>query len=1312
MPWEEIEVPLSEADQYLAQGWEPVDMPQQEEPVGFIRGGLSRLAATLPDTYSILGGLIASDSQPNFLRDQVIETALPLFGGPVGRMAVDTGLVSKMREAVAEPKFDIGMSMYRQGRDVVDEIRRRNPVDPDSISGTIVEAIPGLVRTIGAGMLGGAPGIALQFGADTKGQTFGDYVEAGADPAIASNLTDIPTAVSAATGALLPPMLKAGPVAGLFKAPAAMGAMSIPQVGSDIVTRAFATGDVPEGDEILGQLGQGVKAGAILGLGMHGATRTIPALGRKVLTGNRKIDADVGDMIDELTKMDGNEFITRPQAIPQPDFTTRPQEIPLPETRVPRIGLAKVYATGGGGMDTMAEVVGKPFTPEAMTDSLLVDPVTKRPLLVQRDLPEATDSRTIPILKNRETAPKPLIEQASTYKPKETGTALRVEPQGFRGEINLDQLLEGKTPAQFLTDIPSETGKFWTKRFSLRSLLDEERGAIGHESKLPADDPVTRAYKASRNADPNIVNIKDKRTSSQQYLESNFNWAWALPRNLAKKFPSFKNAFGATLQHLDDTEQNAAKFAADVTDYLNLPAASTERVGAVLESLRLAGVHPDNVTPSLLGKLKVKLDDVEMKGVMSHIKTMRGAVDVLEEGYMSRSETIKDPVERAEYQADVKQLMNIMRNRVYVPFSREGNRYVSVRGVDGELLAYSMMKKKADQVRIAREYQTQGITTRDGRHYSPKDIAVEAGILPEINPKLMSRDLPPNMAHGLQAFSMDGVSALVRRKAIQDFETHLARSTRVEGYGKDFRTATFDYLNNLAAFASHLKNDHKIKAAIEAIDSGTENKLKEYALQHYERFQTPSGFKTLRRLMGPTYLGFNLSSPILNMTQPMTMTYPLVAKYLDGAGAEATWLKSTKQAFSYAMNKEKFAKQNPELAKHLDMFVKESITAEQRMMELVSARSNIGAKGAVNRILEGSMKLFSVSERANRIHAAITASNTWDAMPAAKRAGLDKMEFVKDFVYTSQGMYNKANFPEIATRSNVHRLAFTFRMFPATWLSMLKNEGVAPAVASRIIGTMIAVGGINALPGVGILEKAAQVAGIDTKGIQREIFGEGEAGDMAMYGLPMAFGVNLSGAMGLFNISDQEKSPIANLVRTIGGAPVDFLYGKPAKALYYYQQHPGSTADKLSRASEALLPRGLANIKTAARVAMDGAVTRPNMEPIIDKPSMYDIGLKAVSLNPGSWTKTYEQENRIQILKEKLQGESSNYNARIAFAHVNGDRQEELSLRAELRSKGIKPNESVIKRQIKKFNNNPEYRRTLVAKRGRAAYDEILKDYE
>jgi hypothetical protein len=1309
MPWEEIEVPNDELDSYLAQGWQPVgSMSQQEEPeyVGFPRDVASRAIATLPDTYSVLGGLIAADSQPNVLRDTFTDTALSLFS-PIGQMVQQTGALDKLRELVAEPKMNLGMSMYEQGRGVVDRIRQSNPVDPDSVSGIVAESIPGLARTIGAGMLGGAAAIPLQFGADTKGQLFGEYVSAGADPEVASNLSDIPAGVSALSGALLPPMLRSGPWAGLLKAPAAMGAMSIPQVGSDIVTRAFATGEVPSGEQILDQLGQGVKAGAVLGLGMHGATRTIPALGRRVLSGG-KGSVDLDSLVDDVAQVANDEALMPRQ--PPAEFITRPVEIPpLAEARVPRIGLAKVYATGGGSSpELMAEVIGKPYNPTAMVDSLLVDPVTKRPLLVPRDLPEVNDSRTIPILKERDTLPEPLIKQAG-YKSKPTGTAIRTQPQGFRGEINLDQLLEGKAPDQFLADIPSETSKYWTKRFSLRSVLDEERGAIGHES---LDDIVTRVGKKYHEIEKDGIVIKDKRSTAQRLLESKFNRTWFLPRNLAKTDPEFKGYFTEVLQHLDDTEQHSATFAGDVLDYRLLPKASAERVGAVLESMRIARVDPNQVTPEMLSRLKIKLDPTEIKGVLSHVKTMQRAVDILEEGYMAHSESIADAADRAAYQADVKELMGLMRKSVYVPASRHGRRYVSVRTLDGELLAYPMMKSEKTQINLAKEYETKGYVTRSKQKFTPDQIVVEAGILPEINPSLLSRDLPANMAHGLEAFSKEGVDALTRRQVIQNFETHLAKSTMIEGYSKDFRTETFDYLNNLAAFASHLKNDWKINKAINAINPESNNKVKEYALQHYERFKRPNGFKTLRRVMGPTYLGFNLASPILNLTQPITMTYPLIAKHLPLGTAESVWLKSTKQAFSYARDEKAFMQNNPKMAGILDSFVKQSITAEKQMMELVSAKTNIGVSGPINDILEGSMKLFSKSERANRIHAAITALNTWEAMPKAKRAGLDQVEFVKDFVYTSQGMYNKANLPEIATRSDVHRLAFTFRMFPATWLSMLKNEGVNPAVAARIIGTMIAVGGVNAIPGFNILEKAATVAKIDVKGAQRKLFGEGTAGDVAMYGLPMLFGMNLSSAMGLFNISDQEKSPIANLVRTIGGAPVDFIYGKPAKALYYYNQHPGTTAEKLSRASEALLPRGLANMKIAARVALDDAVTRPNMEPIINKPSMYDIGLKAVSLNPGSWTKVYEQENRVQILKERLMSESSNYNARIAYARVNGDRNAELEYRAELKARGITPNESVIKRQIKKFKDNPAYRRTLVAKRGREAYDEILDDYE
>jgi hypothetical protein len=514
----------------------------------------------------------------------------------------------------------------------------------------------------------------------------------------------------------------------------------------------------------------------------------------------------------------------------------------------------------------------------------------------------------------------------------------------------------------------------------------------------------------------------------------------------------------------------------------------------------------------------------------------------------------------------------------------------------------------------------------------------------------------------------------------------------------------------LANFAGRKRNDWQAKEAIEAIDPSTNNKLRAYAEDHFEKFNKPTGFTTLRKLMGPTYLGFNLASPILNLTQPVAMTYPLTAKYLPTGKAEAVWLSSTKSAFEYVRNKETFAKKNPQLAPHIDQFVKQAITNEQQMLDLVGATKS-GSQGVINDVATASMKLFSKSEQFNRIHAAITGMKTWDAMPASKRAGLDKVEFIEDFVYTSQGMYNKANLPKVATRSDTRRLMFTFRMFPATWLSMLKNEGVNPAVAARMIGSLVALGGVNAIPGWNVLEKSATIAGIDMKGAQRDMLGDSKAADAFMYGLPMLGGINLSGAMGLFNVADQERSPIANLVRTIGGAPVDFLYGKPMKAISYYQQHPGTTAEKLSRASEAILPRGLSNMKAAARSYMDGMVTTPSMEPVIKNPSMYDLGLKAVSINPASFTKAYEKFNRGQLLKEELLGGATGYSHKIAYARINGDREREIQLRAEMQAKGIKPSTSAIKKQIDRLTRPEDYRESLIPKRGRAEYRRINSMY-
>lgn len=631
-----------------------------------------------------------------------------------------------------------------------------------------------------------------------------------------------------------------------------------------------------------------------------------------------------------------------------------------------------------------------------------------------------------------------------------------------------------------------------------------------------------------------------------------------------------------------------------------------------------------------------------------------------------KSKRFSDPKKQIEWENTVRKYFAENKQPFYVPRKREGDLFVFGERQGSEPF-YSFHKTVADQARTAANLRKAGY-----------DVKVDE-LLPEAEESFGG--LPPDVRIGLKSLLEGKVNTKNGEFPVKGFKAHFIQAKNIEGYDKDLAKSIVNYVSSSSRYSTQLEYAPILEEALSKIDRQKQPQLYDDFARtvKYLDANTAEG-QAIKSFFAHYFLGFlNVKSAVVNgLFQPLTTHYPELGKLTKQPLKNL--FEATRMSRSYQRDPASFATRNKELYEGLRAAERNGTLSNDVARNLAGVRR--GKAPNETTWSDVSMKLFTMAERNNHILGYISG---YRAAPA-KMTPLEKQNFAERYTKKVNFDYSKANRPPIARGWKAP--FFTFRQFQLEYMGMLKDnlsERDYKAVA-RMIGPMIALGGVRSVPGIKEMIGALIAGGYDAdKKIRDNVVpGVPDISKTLLNGIPQLFGLNVSGAIGVGELApDIEQGPLASAMRLAGGVPVGFLQ-RFGKAAYNWDQ-----TGEVSRTAEALLPESLRNAAVAARAYKDGGLRDPRgiMLPGSEDPTAFQLGAKALSFTPSKWADAYTEQNAIRHNAEAEEG----YNAKIARDLQLGDGKRASALLKEMLEKGIRPNATAITQRRKEIIS-PDYK--------------------
>ena len=333
------------------------------------------------------------------------------------------------------------------------------------------------------------------------------------------------------------------------------------------------------------------------------------------------------------------------------------------------------------------------------------------------------------------------------------------------------------------------------------------------------------------------------------------------------------------------------------------------------------------------------------------------------------------------------------------------------------------------------------------------------------------------------------------------FLRHLKRRKGVAGFSEDamrtFAAYAFSAANHLARVEHGREMGDTIREAgdeISGLDSRTEQRqFLHYFRRHFDYMMSPGNdWAQLRSLGFLWYLGFNVKSALVNLTQVPMVTYPVLAgRYGDARATKA--LANAMKDVRFSVTNAQWAKRGkalePQVQEVFARLIEEGLIDESMVMEL----AGLAEGGTLARVMPSSKFnrainkasfyggfLFRTAEKYNRRVTALAAfrlemertGGKLVATPDGGKAwaGGDKESAylaAKETIRKSQFEYAKWNRPEFMRgKKSVLFLFWNFMQHIAYMATgqAFRGDPIARAQAIRFWMMALLVGGLQGLP--------------------------------------------------------------------------------------------------------------------------------------------------------------------------------------------------------------------------------------------------------
>lgn len=515
-------------------------------------------------------------------------------------------------------------------------------------------------------------------------------------------------------------------------------------------------------------------------------------------------------------------------------------------------------------------------------------------------------------------------------------------------------------------------------------------------------------------------------------------------------------------------------------------------------------------------------------------------------------------------------------------------------------------------------------------------------------------------AERVRSTLLSGVADVLKARG---FGAHGIHRQNIPGFEtQDVKGVLYSYMAGLNGWLTKMEAAADFARALGKIDASASPRLWEYAAQYTKDMLRNSD--QIDRITGNIksvafawYLGGNIKTAVVNLTQNAVVGVPRLQQYVTGGGGH--WLKSAMDTIGLTYSGKGLhgaKKLTAEEAAMLQELYGNSVITDAYMEEIrgqISASPSLRMWERFTRLLGWPMSKVEIFNRASLALAAYRAARVgafktkalkeYGLEPGQKMTHEQARDFAAMLVRDTHFEYGRGNQPEFLRSNVAGRMlspVFTFRSFGANilnlwWRALLYEGKEGRTFVAKSLGATVALGGLTAFPFYATLAALCAAASGDdedwTAKIRNALPANNLLRDVACYGLPSLLGVNIGGSLRMetpftegMKRGETFKEAMTESLGDLLGIPYDLAVNKPSKFL----EARRFGADY--RAVEALVPTFVANIMQAWRLTTEGQTTmrgRPINspgQPGARKLSTGEAFGKALGFQPTSSTKSYE----------------------------------------------------------------------------------------
>lgn len=478
----------------------------------------------------------------------------------------------------------------------------------------------------------------------------------------------------------------------------------------------------------------------------------------------------------------------------------------------------------------------------------------------------------------------------------------------------------------------------------------------------------------------------------------------------------------------------------------------------------------------------------------------------------------------------------------YAPLSRFGQFTVDVVDANGNREYFGLFESAYDARKMAKEmsdlygadFVTQGTL-------SSEEFKMFAGVTPE-TAELFGEMLGLD-ATGDKAADEAFQEFLRRTKNNRSAMKRLIHRKGIKGYSEDVGRVLASFIYSNARHTSAALNMGNLDRSIQDIPKG-EGQLKDAAVKLAQYIKNPQEEgSVIRGFMFAQYLGGSIASAVVNLTQPIAVSFP----YLSQFGGAAKAAKQLTQASSDWINKRAFA---ADLQKAIEEAEADGTLSPQEVHNLLKqargqnplsagdgtkyGNTKAAVQNTWSRVGLGWGAFFSLAEQINRRVTFVAAYRM-----AQDQGMADPAEFARKSIKETQFVYNKASRMQWG-RGAIGGTLLTFKTYSVSYIELMHRlwtqgeKGSPERAAGRkaawiMIGTLFLLGGGGGLPFMedmeDIIDGAGQIMGYNFSSRKKRedaldaVFGEmlGDFLESGISGIPGA-PTDVSGRLGMDNL--------------------------------------------------------------------------------------------------------------------------------------------------------------------------------------------------